>query len=127
MIEQGGGHIINITSATALNGFKELASYGASKGAVRSLTQHLACEWAQYGISVNVIAPGWFITELNRASLTSDPQRLDHIRALTPAKRIGNEDFEDLRAPIEFLTTCSNYVTGLSIAVDGGFSIAGYT
>lgn len=126
MIKQNSGHIINITSATALKGFSELAAYGSSKGGIRSLTQHLACEWAKHGICVNSIAPGWFITAMNREILAKNPGRLERVKQSTPAGRIGDNEFEDLRAPLIFLTTCTPYVNGITIPVDGGLTHSGF-
>ncbi len=127
MLERGRGHIINIASETSLRAFPQVAAYGASKGGVRSLTAHLATEWARHGVCVNAIAPGLFITALNRPFFERDPERLNKIIAATPALRVGDEKFEDLRAATLFLTTCSNYVNGQLIAVDGGMSIAAFT
>lgn len=127
MLERRRGHIINIASETSLQAFPQVAAYGASKGGVRSLTAHLATEWARYGVCVNAIAPGLFITALNRPFFEKDPERLNKIIAATPARRVGDGKFEDLRAATIFLTTCSNYVNGQLIAVDGGMSIAAFT
>jgi NAD(P)-dependent dehydrogenase (short-subunit alcohol dehydrogenase family) len=127
MLERQRGHIINIASETSLQAFPYVAAYGASKGGVRSLTAHLATEWARFGLCVNAIAPGLFLTALNRPIMQQDPQRLEKILQATPALRLGDEKFEDLRAATIFLTTCSNYVNGQLIAVDGGMSVAAFT
>lgn len=127
MIKQGSGHIINITSETALKGFAGLAAYGMSKGAVKTLTEHLAVEWGRHGVCVNSIAPGWFLTDMNRSGLTNpaSAKRYELIQSFTPAKRIGDEAFEDLRAPLYYLSSCTTYTNGQSLAVDGGYSISG--
>jgi len=127
MIERRRGHIINIASETALLAFPYVAPYGASKGGVRALTAHLAAEWGRFGVCINAIAPGLFLTALNRPIMKKDPVRLQKILDATPAGRLGDEEFEDLRAAAIFLATCSPYVNGQLIAVDGGMSIAAFT
>jgi NAD(P)-dependent dehydrogenase (short-subunit alcohol dehydrogenase family) len=127
MLERKRGHIVNIASETSLQAFPYVAAYGASKGGVRALTAHLATEWARFGLCVNALAPGLFLTALNRPIMQQDPQRLEKILQATPALRLGDDRFEDLRAATVFLTTCSNYVNGQLIAVDGGMSIAAFT
>lgn len=127
MIERRRGHIINIASETALLAFPYVAAYGASKGGVRSLTAHLAAEWARFSVCINAIAPGLFLTALNRPIMQKDPVRLQKILDATPAARLGDEEFEDLRAATVFLATCSPYVNGQLIAVDGGMSVAAFT
>jgi len=127
MIPRGRGHLINIASETALLAFPFVAPYGASKGGVRALTAELASEWARFGLCVNALAPGLFLTALNRPIMERDPQRMQKILDATPAGRLGDEEFEDLRAATLFLATCSRYVNGQLIAVDGGMSVAAFT
>ncbi len=124
MIEQQKGHIINIASGTALRGYAQVAAYGTTKGAICTLTQHLASEWAQYGLSVNALVPGYFVTAMNRDIFAKMPERLEQIAQQTPARRIGDSAFEDLRAAITYLTTCTSFVNGQIIAVDGGFCMS---
>lgn len=126
MIERGNGHIINIASETSLLAFPLVAPYGSSKGGVRSLTAHLAAEWARFGVCVNAIAPGVFITDLNRPIFERDPERLQKILGSTPAGRLGDSKFEDLRPVTIFLSTCSSYTNGQIIACDGGMSVSGF-
>ncbi|WP_185921693.1 SDR family NAD(P)-dependent oxidoreductase [Streptomyces sp. WAC06614] len=125
MIPRGTGHIVNIASGTALRGYAEVAAYGTTKGALVSLTRHLACEWAQHGLSVNALVPGYFVTAINREMLEQHPERLDRIIARTPARRVGDAAFEDLRAPLTYLTTCTPFVNGQTVVVDGGYCMAG--
>lgn len=121
MIERGRGHIINIASETSLLAVPYVAAYGTSKGGVRSLTAHLACEWARYGLCVNAIVPGVIPTDLNRAVLESEPERKNRFLQATPAGRFGV--YEDLREATVFLATCTNYVNGICLPVDGGMSV----
>ena len=71
MIEQGGGKIVNIASVAAFGGappeVMNALAYNATKGGVVALTRDLAWKWAQHGINVNAIAPGWFPTDMNKA------------------------------------------------------------
>ncbi|MCS7222943.1 MAG: SDR family oxidoreductase [Armatimonadetes bacterium] len=122
MIQRRAGHIVNIASETSLRAIPYVSAYGTSKGAVRLLTAHLGCEWARYNVCVNAIAPGVIVTELNRPILEREPARLERFLQATPAQRLGT--FEDLRAATIFLTTCTPYVTGITVPVDGGMSAA---
>lgn len=121
MIGRGRGHIINVASETSLRAIPYVAAYGTSKGGVRALTAQLACEWARYGLCVNAIAPGLIPTDLNRAVLEREPERLRRFLQATPANRLGV--YEDLRAATIFLATCTNYVNGITLPVDGGMSV----
>jgi len=127
MIPRGRGHIINIASETSIRALPEVAAYGASKGGVRALTMQLATEWARHGIAVNAIAPGVFVTALNRPFFEQNPERLRKIKEATPTLGVGDEEFEDLRPVTLFLSTCTPYTNGQLIAVDGGMSIAAFT
>ncbi len=122
MITRRFGHIINVASETSLRAIPYVSAYGTSKGGVRLLTAHFGCEWARYGVRVNAIAPGVIVTELNRSILEREPERVQRFLQVTPAGRLGS--FEDLRAPTLFLATCSTYVSGITLPVDGGMSAA---
>ncbi len=121
MIARGRGHIINIASETSLLAIPYVTAYGTSKGGVRALTAHLACEWAHYGLCVNAIVPGVIPTDLNRAIIEREPQRKNRFLQATPAGRFGV--YEDLREATVFLATCTNYVNGICLPVDGGMSV----
>lgn len=122
MLRRRRGHIINVASETSLLAIPYVSAYGTSKGGVRALTAHLACEWARHGLCVNAIAPGVIVTDLNRPLLEQDPERKDRFLKATPAQRFG--EFEDLRAATIFLATCTDYVNGITLPVDGGMSVA---
>lgn len=123
MIRQQGGAIINTASLTSFVSFHEVAPYTASKAAVHLLTKSLACEWARYHIRVNAIAPGVFRTPLN-AKVLEIPERLAGILARTPMGRLG--DVRELVGVAIFLASeASSFVTGETIAVDGGFLAKG--
>lgn len=120
MIKAGrGGKIINVASMLSYQGGIRVPSYTASKSAVRGLTMELANEWAQYGINVNAIAPGYMATN-NTTALRADEQRANEILARIPAGRWGTQ--EDMMGATVFLASAaSDYVNGFTLAVDGGW------
>lgn len=119
-IKQGaGGKIINIASMLSFQGGIRVPSYTASKSGVMGITRLMANEWAKYNINVNAIAPGYMATN-NTAPLRADEGRSQEILGRIPAGRWGTP--EDVRGPVVFLASdASNYVTGYTIAVDGGW------
>ena len=119
-MEQGeGGKIINIASMLSFQGGIRVPSYTSSKSGLMGMTRLLACEWAQYGINVNAIAPGYMATD-NTAALRADVQRNAEILGRIPAARWGKP--EDLKGPVIFLASAaSDYVNGYTLAVDGGW------
>ena len=114
--------MINTSSLAAEIGIQKCAPYVASKGAVRQLTKSLARDWAPHNIQVNAIGPGYFHTDLTEP-LTRDPERAPEILSRIPMKRWGEPD--DLKGAVVFLASAaSNYVTGQTIYVDGGWLAA---
>jgi NAD(P)-dependent dehydrogenase (short-subunit alcohol dehydrogenase family) len=124
MIGQGHGKIVNIASVAAFGGARpelmDAVAYNASKGAVVSLTRDLAVKWARHGITVNAIAPGWFPTDMSRALLDrSGDAFLERI----PLGRFGGPD--DLKGALLLLASrASDFITGQTLIVDGGQSVA---
>ena len=120
MVKQArGGKIINIASMLSFQGGIRVPSYTASKSAVMGLTRLLANELAPHRINVNAVAPGYMATD-NTAALRADAQRNAEILARIPAGRWG--DPEDLQGTLVFLASAaSDYVTGYTVAVDGGW------
>jgi 2-deoxy-D-gluconate 3-dehydrogenase len=119
-VKQGsGGKIISVASMLSFQGGVRVPSYTTSKSGVMGLTRLLANEWAQYGINVNAIAPGYMATN-NTAPLRADPVRSAEILGRIPAGRWGLP--EDLKGPIVFLASdASSYMNGYTVAVDGGW------
>lgn len=122
MIENGFGRIINIASMYGLVGNMAAPSapYHAAKGAVVNLTRALAAEWGKYGITVNSICPGYFITELTESTLKSD-WFTEYAKGAIPLGRYGNEGELDTTV-IYLASELSSFVTGMNIAVDGGYT-----
>jgi len=120
MIQQGeGGRIINIASMLSFQGGIRVPSYTASKSGIMGLTKLLANEWAQYNINVNAIAPGYMATD-NTEPLRKDPVRSAELLSRIPMSKWGMPD--DLKGTVVFLSSeASSYVTGHTIAVDGGW------
>src|SRR5258706_1783672 len=123
MIKQQSGCIINTCSLTSFVSFSEVAPYCASKAGVLMLTEALASEWAKHNIRVNAIAPGVFRTPLNSAALDI-PERSAAIAARTPMGRTGKVE-ELVGAAIFLASPAASFVTGETIAVDGGFLARG--
>lgn len=123
MRDSGGGAIVNMASVSALRGSKGRSAYGASKGAVVTLTQVLANDLARYGIRVNAVAPGPVDTPMVKTLHSEADRRLWH--RYIPMKRYGTP--EEIAKVIAFLLDDdrSSFVTGEVIAVDGGFRGAG--
>ncbi len=119
MIPRREGKIINIASLLSFSGGITVPSYSASKGAVAQITKALANEWAQYGLQVNAIAPGYMVTK-NTENLRRDPERTRQITERIPAGRWGAP--EDLMGAAVFLASkASDYVNGHVLLVDGGW------
>jgi NAD(P)-dependent dehydrogenase (short-subunit alcohol dehydrogenase family) len=116
-----GGSIINNASMAGLNGLGNFPSaYQAVKAAIINLTRNLACSWADRGVRVNALAPGWFPTEMT-AGAFSIPSFLDWAKKMAPMGRIGRP--EELIGALVFLASdAASFVTGQTLAVDGGVS-----
>jgi NAD(P)-dependent dehydrogenase (short-subunit alcohol dehydrogenase family) len=122
MREHGGGAVVNITSISAVRASTLRSAYGTSKAALAHPTKQLAVELASFGIRVNGVAPGPVETAMAKAVHTPEI-RADYHDAI-PLNRYGLE--EELADAVFFL--CSNrasYITGQTLAVDGGFDAAG--
>jgi 2-dehydro-3-deoxy-D-gluconate 5-dehydrogenase len=118
----GGGKIVNIGSMASLFGHTFATPYAASKGGVVQMSKSLAIAWATDNIQVNCILPGWIETDMTNAARSYLPDLYDRVLARTPAGRWGKP--ADLAGTAVFLASpASDYVTGVSIPVDGGYAV----
>lgn len=116
-----GGSIINVSSVLAHRPMKGLAGYGASKAALEHLTRSLALEWARDGVRVNNLAPGWFPTQMTEGYFEKGVGTV--LAERIPMRRLGSND--DLTGALLMLASdASRYMTGTTITIDGGFSLA---
>ena len=112
------GSIINTSSIMAFITLKDSPAYPASKAGISQLTKALANSWAKYGIRVNAIGPGWFLTEMTQQRLENKEKSVQTIGRI-PLGRTG--DPEELGGVAVFLASdASSYITGQTIVVDGG-------
>jgi len=121
-----GGHpgvIVNVSSMSGrvVNVPQHQTSYNASKAAVDQLTKSLAVEWADLGVRLNAIAPGYFLSDMTRQFTEANPELADRWRAMIPVGRMGEPP--DLDALVVFLCSdASAYVVGQSVVIDGGYT-----
>ncbi len=121
MIGRRSGKIINIASIMGAVALDNLVAYASSKGGVVQMTKVMAIEWAKHNINVNAIGPTYFETPLV-AGLRSDPDRFRFINERTPMGRWGQP--EELEGTVIFLASrASDFITGQTIYVDGGWTI----
>lgn len=123
MIARGqGGRIINVTSIISVgaNPLYNSVGYAASKAGLQNVTRQLAIEWARYRITVNALAPAWFVTEMTEIGFAEEERRAK-AESLTPMGRLGEP--HELRTALLFLASpASSYVTGTTVFVDGGWT-----
>lgn len=121
LLKASGGTIVNIASMFTFFGAPLSPGYAASKGGVAQLTKSLAVRWADDGIRVNAVAPGWIETAMTRP-LLADPARVEAILSRTPQKRWGKP--EDVARVVGLLLSDDTaFMTGAVVPVDGGYSI----
>jgi NAD(P)-dependent dehydrogenase (short-subunit alcohol dehydrogenase family) len=120
MAANGYGRVINLASLQSTRAFPNSAPYGAGKGGIVQLTRAIAEEWSRHGVTCNAIAPGFFPTPLT-APVFKDPERAAKNAAQTAIGRNGA--LEDLTGATVFLASAASaYITGQTLAVDGGFT-----
>ena len=121
-LKEHGGTIVNMASMLSFFGGGLVPGYSASKGGIAQLTKSLAIAYAEDGIRVNAIAPGWIETPLTR-DLQNDESRSSTILSRTPLKRWGKP--EDLAGGVVFLSSpLASFVTGAILPIDGGYLIS---
>jgi len=121
MKQAGGGKIVNIGSMTSIFGASFAPAYASSKGAIVQLTKSLALAWAADNIQVNAILPGWFDTELTQRAREQIPGLNERVLARIAVGRWAKP--VDMAGTAIWLASAgSDYVTGIAVAVDGGYS-----
>ncbi|MES2898948.1 MAG: SDR family oxidoreductase [Pseudomonadota bacterium] len=122
-LAQRGGAIVNIASMMSFFGSATAPAYSAGKGAVVQFTKSLAVAWAEGGIRVNAVAPGWIDTPMTRP-LQDDVERNGRVMGRSPMKRWGRP--EEIAAGIVFLCSpMASFVNGVVLPIDGGYMVAG--
>ena len=120
--EKGAGKYINIGSMMSIFGTAYASAYAASKGGVVQYTKSCAVAWARHNVQANAILPGWIVTEMTDQFKQLFPERYQLVQDRTPADRWGIPS--DLAGTALFLASpASDFVTGTSIPVDGGYSV----
>ena len=124
MISQKRGIIINISSLSSfiINKYFHGGSYEVSKSAINTLTKALAVEWAQYNITVNAVAPGYYGTQPNIDFFSKEKGLNQKVLDMIPMERLGNLD-ELCRLLLYLSTTQGSYMNGVTIPIDGGYSL----
>lgn len=125
MLSNGGGSIVNIGSVYSLVAAPNRLPYCASKAAVAMMTKSMAIEWAEHGIRVNCVAPGYVETALVHKLQDEGRLDLEAIRARIPQKRLATPD-DIARAVLGFCDPLNAHITGQVLAVDGGWTAYGY-
>lgn len=120
MLARGSGSIVNVASIAGLRGVIHRAAYNASKHGLIGLTRTLAAEWGGRGVRVNAVCPGWIKTEMDVISQASGAYSDEDIIDRVPMARFATP--EDVAAAIAFLAGEDNFINGVSLPVDGGWT-----
>lgn len=119
----GKGRVINVASLASFVAFHQVTAYSVSKAGVLALTRNLGIEWARDNVCVNALAPGVFLTDLNSAFL-NNTERGRELLTRTPMRRFGRGE-ELVGAAVFLASDAAHFITGQTIAVDGGFLASG--
>ena len=120
MLERGLGSIVNVASIAGLHGVIHRAAYNASKHGLVGLTRTLASEWGGRGVRVNAVCPGWIKTEMDVTDQRAGAYHDEDITNRVPMARFARP--EDVAAAILFLAREDNFINGVSLPVDGGWT-----
>lgn len=123
-LRESGGSVVNLSSVAGVLGMPRRASYNAAKHAVVGLTKSLAVEWAPYGIRVNSVAPGYVLTALTQRQIEDGILADGPIIDRTPLRRWA-QPAEVADAVMFLLSGRSSFITGHTLVVDGGLTVAG--
>jgi gluconate 5-dehydrogenase len=124
MVERRSGRIINIASINALVAGRKIGGrhYETAKAAVVQFTRAVAADWAPFGVTVNAILPGGFMTDANRRWQSIHPEVIEEFQKQIPMGRFGEP--EELGPLAVYLASeASRYMTGASIVIDGGYTL----
>ena len=123
MIAQRSGKVINLASMAGMVALQDscLGAYDCSKAAVECLTRCMAGEWAQHNIQVNSIAPGYFLTDINKEFISENKGFYDKSVGRIPLKRWGDPD-EIGEVAVFLASAAADYITGANIVIDGGYT-----
>ncbi|TKT75720.1 SDR family oxidoreductase [Aquamicrobium sp. LC103] len=124
MVEQRSGAMVNVSSIVGLDAFPGRSAYGVAKAGVGHLTKTLACEWGEYGIRVNAIAPAYTKTPMVKDLLERKVFDPGVIERRTPLARMAETE-EMAKAAVFLFSDWASYVTGVVLPVDGGWSAYG--
>lgn len=122
MLEGAGGSVVNISSIHGQVGMPRMVAYSASKGAVDAMTRTLALEWADRGVRVNALSPGYFETDMTEA-LREHKKWRGHLLDRIPMGRFGVPD-ELVSAALFLASDASGFMTGSNMVIDGGWTAA---
>jgi NAD(P)-dependent dehydrogenase (short-subunit alcohol dehydrogenase family) len=125
-LERKAGVIVNISSVAGISGTMGEVPYSAGKAGIQMLTRVAAAEWGPHGIRVNCVAPGMTATEKMKGRLEAGVYNLEDVSARFPLRRPGTCE-EVAYAILFFASDYASYITGQTLAVDGGPTIAGFT
>jgi len=124
MVRRRSGRIVNVASISGLIANRGIAGrgYEAGKAALVAFTRAVAADWAPYGVSVNAIAPGVFLTDPNRRWFDENPQLRETIESMVPMGRLG-EPREIAPLALYLASDASSFMTGAVIVIDGGYTL----
>ena len=123
MIAQRSGKVINLASMAGMVALQDscLGAYDVSKAAIESLTRCMAGEWGKYNIQVNSIAPGYFLTDINKEFIRENQSFYDRSLSRVPLQRWGSPD-EIGEVAVFLASSAADYMTGANIVLDGGYT-----